>query len=142
MIGNDGANPPPAHALAARGLIGNVTGFMIYGDYREPNPPAQIVKAVAEREIDIAVVWGPLAGYFAPRQPTPLRTNPVRPLFDGPQLPMVWDISMAVRREDEPLRIQIDAALARHRGEIDAILANYGVPRLDKPVQRDERPGD
>jgi mxaJ protein len=142
LVGDDGWNTPPAHALARRGIVQNIKGYSLYGDYREPNPPAQIVKAVAEREIDIAVVWGPLAGYFAPRQPTPLRTNPVRPLFDGPQLPMVWDISMAVRREDEPLRIQIDAALARHRGEIDAILANYGVPRLDKPVQRDERPGD
>ncbi|HEX4113115.1 MAG TPA: quinoprotein dehydrogenase-associated putative ABC transporter substrate-binding protein, partial [Stellaceae bacterium] len=67
MIGNDAMNTPPAHALAARGMIANVRGFMLYGDYRRPSPPSAIVDAVAHRQVDIALVWGPLAGYFAAR---------------------------------------------------------------------------
>src|SRR4051794_21309122 len=44
LIGDDGANPPPAHALARRGIITNVVGFMLYGDYSEENPPARIIE--------------------------------------------------------------------------------------------------
>jgi len=79
-----------------------------------------------------------MAGYFAARQAVPLRVAPVRPQFDGPQLPMVWDISMGVRKEDEALRQEIDAALGRRRADIDAILNHYGVPRPDRPSRRAE----
>jgi mxaJ protein len=136
LIGDDGANAPPAHALSRRGIVDNVRGYSVYGDYREPNPPARIIEAVAKGDIDVAAVWGPLAGYFATRQAVPIRIAPVRPAFDGPQLPMVWDISMAVRKEDQALRHEIDAALERRRADIDAILAAYGVPRLDGPMKR------
>jgi mxaJ protein len=136
LIGDDGWNTPPAHALTRRGIVQNIRGYTLYGDYRELNPPAKIVAAVAERAIDVAVVWGPLAGYFAPRQTTPLRVTPVRPFFDGPQLPMAWDISMALRKEDETLRREVDEALSRNAREIDAILSEYGVPRLDRKAGR------
>jgi mxaJ protein len=138
LVGDDGWNTPPAHALTRRGIVQNVRGYSLYGDYREPNPPARIVRAVADGEIDIAVVWGPLAGYFATRQSMPLQVKPVQPGFDGPKLPMVWDISMAVRKEDDALRREIDAALARHRPEVDAILDDYGLPRLDHPARQAE----
>src|SRR5687768_1107049 len=46
LIGDDFANSPPAHALSARGLIDNVRGYSIYGDYKLPNPPAELVRAV------------------------------------------------------------------------------------------------
>jgi len=73
-------------------------------------------------------VWGPLAGYFASRAAVPLKLAPVRPWLDGPQLPMVFDISMAVRKDDRELRRELDRALDRHRDEIAAILAQYHVP--------------
>ncbi|WP_262297892.1 substrate-binding domain-containing protein [Microvirga sesbaniae] len=136
LIGDDGSNTPPAHALSRRGIVENVRGFMIYGDYNEPDPPARILKALANGDIDVAVVWGPLGGYFAGRETVPLNVTPVRPIFDGPQLPMAFDISMAVRKEDESLRQEVDAALARHRPEVDAILAAYGVPRLDTGMKQ------
>jgi mxaJ protein len=66
----------------------------------------------------------------------PLKITPVRPIFDGPQLPMVFDISMAVRKEDEALRQEVDKALARRRTEVDAILAAYAVPRLDAGLKQ------
>jgi mxaJ protein len=138
LVGDDGWNTPPAHALSRRGIVANVRGYSLYGDYREPNPPARIVDAVAAGEIDIAVVWGPLGGYFATRESSPLRITAVRPQFDGPKLPMVWDISMAVRKDDEGLWKEIDGALQHRRAEVDAILSAYGVPRLDPPVDRTE----
>lgn len=130
MVGDDAANTPPAHALARRGITSNVRGYMLYGDYAKPNPPAAIVDAVDRGEVDVAVVWGPLAGFFAKRARHPLTLTPVRPWLDGPQWPMVFDISMGTRREDAELRGQVDDALERNRSTIEALLAAYGVPRV------------
>jgi mxaJ protein len=131
LIGDDGANSPPVHALGHRGIVGNLKGYPVYGDYAAPDPPSRIIQAVATGEVDVAVAWGPLAGYFARAQPVALRLEPVTPQVDLPMLPMIYDISMGVRRGDDALRAEINAALARDREEIDAILADYGVPRLD-----------
>lgn len=131
LIGDDGANSPPVQSLARRGIVGNLQGFPVYGDYSTPNPPSRIIDAVAAGDVDVAVAWGPLAGYFAARQKVKLRLTPVSPLVDLPFMPMVFDISMGVRREDRELRNAVDEALKKHRSEIEAILADYGVPRLD-----------
>lgn len=133
FIGDDGANSPPGAALARRGVVENVRGYSLYGDYAKPNPPARIVEAVAHSEVDVAVVWGPLGGYFAARQTPPLHVTPVTPIFDGPRLPMAWDISMATRKDTPKLLHDVEAALAKNRSDIDRILAAFHVPRLDKP---------
>ena len=130
MIGDDFSNTPPAHALTRRGLIDNIRGYMIYGDYGQPNPPARILHALAAGEIDLAIVWGPLAGYFAPRQDVPLKIVPVLPQVDLPFLPMVYDIAMGVRRDDPLLMAEVQEILGRRRAEVEAILDEYGVPRV------------
>ena len=130
MIGDDFANTPPAHALSARGHVQNIVGYSVVADYSQPNPPARIVEAVARGDIDAAVVWGPLAGYFATRQPVPLEITPVSPQADSPERPFVFDISMAVRRGDDARRSALDAFIAQHRAAIAGLLDRYGVPRL------------
>jgi mxaJ protein len=132
LIGDDGANSPPAAALARRGIAGQLRGFPVYGDYSMPDPQSRIIDAVASGEIDVAIAWGPLAGYFASRQPVKLRVAPVSPLIDKPVVPMLYDISMGVRRNDKALSAEIDSALKKHRSEIDAVLAEFHVPRLDR----------
>jgi mxaJ protein len=134
IIGDDFANAPPAEALTHRGIIRNVRGYSVLGDYREPNPPSRIVRAVANGEIDVAVVWGPLAGYFARRSPVPLRVVPVSPEVDVPYLPFVFDIAMGVRRGETALRDTLDAVIVRRQHDIDRILADYGIPRADTPA--------
>ena len=129
MIGDDGSNTPPAHALARRNIVANVRGFMLYGDYSRPNPPAAIVTAVADGEIDVGLVWGPLAGYFAARSPVPLRLQPVTPWLDDTSWPMVYDISVGVPRSNPRLPGEVDRSLTAHRAEIDALLDRYRVPR-------------
>jgi mxaJ protein len=126
LIGDDGINTPPAHALTDRGIVTNLVGFTVYGDYKEANPPAQIIEAVARNEVDVAVVWGPLAGYFARRSPTPLRIKPVRE--SGHDLQLSFGIAMGVRKSDKELRDRIDAALQTRRADVERILTEYGVP--------------
>ena len=128
LIGDDGANPPPAQALARRGLHEHVRGYTVYGDYANSTPQKPILDAVANGEVDLAVVWGPTAGYYARQAGAPLHLTPVTPWLDGAE-PMVFDISMGVRREDRALRRELDTALQREAAAIAAILDEYGVPR-------------
>ena len=131
LVGDDYANAPPAHALARRGIVDNVRGFNVQGDYSRPSPPARIIDAVANGDVDIAVAWGPLAGYFATREHVPLDLVPVSPQVDLPFLPFVFDISMGVRRADSTLRDTLNAILVRRRASIDSLLDAYGVPLLN-----------
>jgi mxaJ protein len=128
LIGDDGFNVPPAHALAERGIVSNVRGYPIYGDYREPNPPARLIEAVSSGAIDVAIAWGPLGGYFAAQQNPPLRVTPVQPAVDGP-FPMTFAISMGVRRDNPAFKQEIQDILDRRRADIDAILDAFHVPR-------------
>jgi mxaJ protein len=130
MIGDDGANSPPAHALARRGIHGNVTGFMVFGDYAHAAPQAPIVRAVERGTLDVAVVWGPTAGYFARTSSVPLRLTPVTPQIEQPFLPFVYDIAVGVRRGDTTLQAKLDGALKRRRVDVERLLDEYGVPRV------------
>lgn len=130
LIGDDGVNSPPAHALGRRGIINNVVGFSVYGDYSQPNPPARLVEAVANGKVDVAVVWGPLAGYFADRQQIPLTITPVSPLVDIPALSFVFSISMGVRLDDHELKAEVDEVLFTRKADVQAILDEFNVPTL------------
>jgi mxaJ protein len=131
LIGDEGVNTPPVASLIKRGIVANLRGYHLYADYRQPNPTARIIDAVANGEVDVAVAWGPLAGYFAARSVTALRLAVVQPLADGPKSPMAFDVSMAVRKDDAVLAAEISAVLERRRSDVDAILASYGVPRVE-----------
>ena len=131
IIGDDQSNAPPAHALTRRHIVDNVKGFTLYGDYSQHDPPARIVDAVTQGDIDLAIVWGPLAGFFAKQSRVPMEIVPVSPQIDQPFLPFVFDISMGVRRGDQEFRDRVDQFLEQRRGEIDRILADYRVPRVE-----------
>jgi mxaJ protein len=135
LVGDDGASSPPAHALSRRGIVRNVVGYSVYGDYREEAPPSALIRAVADGAIDVAIAWGPLAGYFAARGPLPLRIVPVSPAVEPNRLPMTFAISMGVRRKDQALRDRLNAFLERRRADIDAILDEYHVPRVPAPPE-------
>jgi quinoprotein dehydrogenase-associated probable ABC transporter substrate-binding protein len=132
LTGNDETNTPPAHALAHRGIVDNVVGYTVYGDYRQANPPARIIEAVVNGEIDVAVVWGPLGGYFAKQESVPLEVVPVSPAAD-PNLPFTFSIAMGVRKNDKQLHDEINTVLDRKRDEINRILDEYNIPRVPDP---------
>jgi len=127
LVGDE--NTPPAQALGRRGIVNNVVGFTVYGDYREQNPAARIIDAVANGEVDVAVVWGPLAGYFAKKQKTALELTAVEEDATAPNVPFAFDISMAVKKGNQELRDRLNAVLEKDEAEIAAILDQYGVPK-------------
>jgi quinoprotein dehydrogenase-associated probable ABC transporter substrate-binding protein len=137
VVGDEGSATPGAYALARRGLVDNVVGYSVYGDYTQPNPPARIVDAVARGEVDVGIVRGPLAGYFARRQPVQLDVTPVTPAVEPPGLRFAFAISVGVKKADKALRDEVDDILARNQGAIEKILDDYGVPRVPPATAAD-----
>ena len=127
LLGNDYTNPPPAHELGRRGIVDNVVGYSTF--YSPENPPSRIIEAVTTGKIDVAIVWGPVAGYFAKKQRIPLELAPV-PSGEG-DLPFTFDICMGVREGEDSLKAQLERILDRRQDEIRKILADYGVPLVD-----------
>jgi mxaJ protein len=125
-FGDDGANSPAAHALAQRGIVGNVTGFTILDT--NDSPSGRIVDAVARGEVDVAIVWGPFAGYFARQQSVPITLVPVASSGQAAAMPFVYDIAMGVRRGDVAFKDEIESVLARRRVEIRQVLDDFRVP--------------
>jgi mxaJ protein len=130
LFGDDGMNAPPAHALGEQGIVGNVIGYTIYGDYRDSAPPARLIEAVEKGDVALAAVWGPLAGYAALHSTIPLRIVPMKGTESFAPLKFTFDIAMGVRKGDHALRERLDEIIARRRPEIDALLARYGVPTV------------
>src|SRR5207302_6718502 len=120
VVGDDYA--PPAQALARRGIVNNVVGYSLFGNYHDKNPAAKIIHAVAAGRIDVAIVWGPLAGYFVKREAVPLRLKSVSPEFGTPSLPLVYGISLAVRAGDVKLKARLDQFLEQRHRAIDNLL--------------------
>jgi len=113
--------------LGRRGIVDNVVGYSTF--YSPENPPSRIIEAVTTGKIDVAIVWGPVAGYFAKKQRVPLELVPV-PSEEG-DLPFTFDICMGVRKGEDALKAQLERILDRKQDEIRKILANYGVPLVD-----------
>ncbi|MGY4513163.1 substrate-binding domain-containing protein [Bradyrhizobium sp. USDA 3650] len=134
LIGDDGNNPPPAQALGEQGIVDNVRGYSIYGDYRQANPPARLIEAVENGDLDVAAAWGPLAGYFAQHSPVPLTVAPVRDYERFAPQQFQFAIAMGVRKGDDALRDRLNAFIDEHRSEITSLLRSYGVPLVDQPV--------
>lgn len=127
FIGTDYSNPPPAHALGARGIVRNVVGYSIYGNYSQPNPPARLIDAVAKDDVDVAIVWGPLGGYFAEHEPVPLAVTRIADATDRTGVVFEFPISVGVRKGDTATRDAVQAVLDRHQHEIAQLLTRYGV---------------
>ena len=142
MIGDDYQNTPPAQALAARGIVGNVRGYPLIGDYSKPNPQTVILQALVRGDIDVAIVWGPFAGYFAKRSQVPLTIIPVAPARDASGQVFAFDIAMGVSRADSALARTLDTLLVRERPAIHKILSDYGVPLDSMRVSSESTHGD
>jgi len=125
MVGSDGDAGPPAAALKSHGVVGNLVGFPTF--FSEINRPEDIIKAVSDKKVDLAIVWGPTAGYFAAKSPVPLVLNPI--LTDSASgIPFSYPIAMAVARRNKVLRDSLQTFLDQNRGKVEEILKSFGVP--------------
>lgn len=124
------AQTPPVTVLAKRGLLKNMKSYPLMVDTRHYSPARDLVEDVASGTVDVGVLWGPFAGYWATRQEVPLEVVPLTGPHDG--VPMSFRISMGVRHGEHDWKRQLNELIASHQQEINAILHEYGVPLLDR----------
>jgi mxaJ protein len=137
---SDAENSPPAMALSHYGVVGNLTGYSTFFD--ENNRPEDIVNAVAKKDVDVAIAWGPLAGYFAKQTTVPLVLTPLPAKDSLSEFPFQYNIGIAVRRKDKEFRDSLEAVLARRQPDVQAILKEYAVPMLPIEQARDGEKGE
>jgi mxaJ protein len=133
LPGSDESTSPAAIALAARGLVPNIHAFDVF-DPSPSNPDSDIYRALAANQIDVAVVWGPSAGFLAKHSSIALELLPVDSDSLNPYLPFAFSISLGVRHDDEMLKQKLNAVLTHQAGNIHRLLLSYGVPQLS-PAQ-------
>jgi mxaJ protein len=117
---------PPAEALMHRGLRDSLVTYHTVGEDAE-----SIMRAVADKDVGVAIVWGPLAGYWARQNAVHLECTPVHPESEPPGLPFTFEISIGVRKGNTALRDALQQVLARRSEEIKKILATFAVPQLE-----------
>ena len=125
------ANTPPVTLLAQQGLLGNLAPYQLMADTRYDHPAEEMVHDVENGEIDIAVVWGPIGGYFAKQAKGALAVTPLV-AEEGSPVRLDFRMSMGLRRGEPVWKDQLNNLLKDQQPAIEAILMDYGVPLLDR----------
>ena len=121
---------PPADLLVRHGLMANAKPYALMVDTRYESPTREMIEDVVKGDIDVGLLWGPIAGYYIKRDKLPLA---VAVLKDEPGAPrMDYHITMGVRANEPEWRRQINAAILKRQPEITKVLEDYGVPLLDE----------
>jgi mxaJ protein len=139
-VGAEGANTPPAMALARRGIVDKITGYAMWGEEADESPQRHIIDAVAKGDVDVAIVWGPLAGYFSQQQSAALQITPISGDPQQPEALFQYAMAVSVRKADSTLRDELQLTLDRRRADIHAILRNFGVPLVANAVRLNAPP--
>jgi quinoprotein dehydrogenase-associated probable ABC transporter substrate-binding protein/PQQ-dependent catabolism-associated CXXCW motif protein len=127
------AGTPPANILAEQGLLDQTRSYHLMVDTRFYGPGRDMMADLAAGEIDVALIWGPIAGYWAGRQTEPITLVPLH--SDRLGRPLDFRISMGIRPNEPNWKDQLNGLIRELQPEITAILERYGVPLLDNRGQ-------
>jgi len=124
------AGTPPTTVLATQGLLGNLRSYQLVVDTRFDHPAEEMIHDVATGSIDVGIVWGPIAGFYAKRESIPLSV--VALASANTPLQMDYRITMGVRHNEPEWKRKINGLIRKHRSDINKILFDFGVPLLDE----------
>ena len=124
------AGTPPATNMAANGLMTNAKPYPLMIDTRVDSSATAMIKDLTSGEIDAAVLWGPMAGYYARQANPPLHVTPLVKETTGPRL--VYRIGMGVRPADQNWKRLLNRLIQENQPVINKILLDFGVPLLDE----------
>jgi quinoprotein dehydrogenase-associated probable ABC transporter substrate-binding protein len=117
-------------ALMEHNVISNTVIHYVShnADIEIENQPSYQVQQVVDGALDVAAVWGPLAGYYKTMEHAPLVIEPVNLMED--KVPMEFDMALAVPKGRPEIKEAVEGALAQNKAEIKQILVDYGVPLI------------
>lgn len=122
------AGTPPSGVLVEQGLMALAKPYPLTVDTRIEVPSQTMINDIASGQIDAGVLWGPFAGYYAPRAASPLTVVPLL----KEHIQMDFRIAMGVRHSDQDWKRKLNRIIGENQSEIDEILRQYGVPLLDE----------
>ena len=127
------AGAPPGDQVAKAGLMVKAKPYLLIVDTRYDNPMIEMIKDVRSGETDLAVLWGPYAGYYANQDPNAEKLVVTPMLEEVPGMPKLeYRLTMGVRAGEVTWKRQINDIIAKRQGDIDAVLLSYGVPLIDE----------
>jgi quinoprotein dehydrogenase-associated probable ABC transporter substrate-binding protein len=127
------AGTPPATNMAVNGLMTSAKPYPLMIDTRVDSSAEAMINDLNKGDIDAAILWGPMAGFYAKKANPPLHVTPLVKEKTGPQL--VYRIGMGVRRADQNWKRLLNRLIQENQGEINKILSDYGLPLLDENNQ-------
>jgi len=121
---------PPTRPLDDKGLLGNTRPYRIMRDLNLP--PSFLIDDLVKGDIDVAIVWGPIGGYYAKQSKVPLVVVPA-PEYENTNVhgKEYWNISVGVRKKDKERLAMIQEVLDRRKADILKILDEYGIPHVE-----------
>jgi quinoprotein dehydrogenase-associated probable ABC transporter substrate-binding protein len=124
------AGTPPASIMARNGLMAKAKPYPLMVDTRYESSTQKMIADLKAGEIDVAVLWGPFAGYYAKQSAEPLAVVPL--LKEKKSSHMVFRITMGVRASDQEWKRTLNNLLRDNQKDINGILLEFGVPLLDE----------
>lgn len=124
------AGTPPASIMARNGLMRRAKPYPLMVDSRHESAVQKMVADLKSGAIDVAILWGPIAGYYAKKSDIPLTIVPLLKEKKGAH--MVFRITMGVRASDQVWKRTLNKLIRENQNEINAILLDFGVPLLDE----------
>jgi quinoprotein dehydrogenase-associated probable ABC transporter substrate-binding protein len=121
---------PPSDLLVRHELMANAKPYALMVDTRYESATHEMVEDLVKGEIDLGLLWGPIAGYYIKREALKLKLTPIPNEPGAPR--MDYHIAMGVRANEPDWRRQINAVIQKRQADITAILRDYGVPLLDE----------
>jgi len=123
------ANTPPGNILAKEGLMGAVKPYPLMVDTRFDSSSATMIRDLEAGEIDVALLWGPIAGYYVKNAKTRLKLAPIQ---ETSGTRMAFRVAFGVRHSDQIWKRDLNQFISQNKSELEKILIDYGVPLIDE----------
>ncbi len=124
------ARTPPSTSMAINGLLAHAKSYPLFIDTRADSSAQAMMDDLAKGDIDIGILWGPMAGYYAKQANPPLTVVPL--LKEAAGAPMTFRIGMAVRPSDQEWKRTLNRLIMENQAEINRLLISYNIPILDE----------
>ena len=129
-IGIIHATPPTSH-VAKNKLFEQVKFYLQAADPRKQKPWTDITNDLVNGELDIAILWGPYAGYEAKLAKKKIKLVPLTKEEKVGRGTMVYRFTMGIRRNEPEWAKTINNLIKDNQSEINEILREYNIPLLD-----------
>jgi quinoprotein dehydrogenase-associated probable ABC transporter substrate-binding protein len=124
------ARTPPSTIMAVDGLLGHAKSYPLFIDTRADSSAQAMIEDLKKGDIDVGILWGPMAGYFAKQSDPPLSVVPLVKETVG--TPLMFRIGMGVRPSDQEWKRTLNRLIMENQAEINKLLISYNIPILDE----------